>query len=66
MNGATATLADGPVMCSALLDAGTDIIFFNTYMLSSSNGLQLNGAISGTSMLNGIACSFESTIAATR
>jgi hypothetical protein len=64
--GDTATLSDGPVMCTAKLEAGTDVSIFNTYTVSTSNGSTLSGAQTSTSTLDGLSCSYKETITATR
>jgi hypothetical protein len=66
-SGDAATLSDAPVVCSANLgDAGVYVFTYDSFALTSYDGVNLTEVISGTLMSGGVACTFQETSTATR
>jgi hypothetical protein len=66
VSGDTATLANGPVTCSADTDAGVLSLTYQNLTFTSPDGVTLSGSGSGTVSEDGTTCTEALTIAATR
>jgi hypothetical protein len=66
VSGDTATLANGPVACSAEEEAGVLLLDYQSLTFTSPDGVTLSGTGSGTLSENGTTCTETLTITASR
>jgi hypothetical protein len=65
VSGDTATLSNGPVTCHVSTDAGNDVLTYQDYTAMTSDGLHMTIALTGTSTVDGVTCTFTANGTAT-